>query len=418
MRNETLVKLEVHLAIREGNIKVGQLADNAGQIYFEYENDFMQRGLEISPLNLPLKKKLFNNISRPELFNLPGVFYDSLPDGWGMLVMDRVFRSKGLDTNQLSPLVRLAYLGNRAIGALSYEPDTNTVGQDSLKPLDLIELAHESKLVLEDETEKVIKEVIIAGGSPGGARPKALIGLNTIDDKAIYGVYDLLDEFQHYIVKFPGIGDPKMIGHVEFVYSLLARKAGIEMPDTRLLRGGKHHYFAIKRFDRIKNHKLHTHTLAGLLHSDFRKPEITYRHLFKVTSYLTKNHQDIIEVFRRMVFNVLAFNRDDHGKNFSFVMDNDGGWRLSPAYDLVYSSGIAGWHTMDVSGRRNPTREDFYTIAEEYGIRKTTAMQVIDKVEDAVSQWSKIANEFEIPKQVIEDISKAMDTAAIQHVPT
>lgn len=413
MRNDNLIKLDVHLSLRGGEIKVGQLADNAGQIYFEYDSDFIQKDLEISPFKLPLKTKLFNNISRSELYNLPGVFYDSLPDGWGMLVMDRVFRSKGLDTDQLSPLVRLAYLGNRAIGALSYEPDTNLIGQDSLKPLDLLELARESKLVLEDETENVIKEVIIAGGSPGGARPKALIGLNTIDDKAVYGVYDLLDGFQHYIVKFPGIGDPRMIGHVEFVYSLLARKAGIDMTDTRLLRGGKQHFFAIKRFDRDKNHKLHTHTLAGLLQSDFRKPEITYSHLLKVTNYLTKNHQDIIEVFRRMVFNVLAFNRDDHAKNFSFIMKNDGSWSLSPAYDLVYSSGIAGWHTMDISGARNPTKEDLYTIAEEYAIRRPKATQIIDQVADAVSHWSKIANEYEIPKQVIEDISKAMNTVAL-----
>lgn len=413
MSDKNFIKLEVFLSLQGEKIKVGQLADNAGKIYFEYEKIFMQRGLEISPFKLPLEKKLFNNVSRPELFGLPGVFYDSLPDGWGLLVMDRVFRSEGLEPSRLSPLVRLAYLGSRAIGALSYEPDTNLVGQDSLKPLDLIELARESKLVLEDETENVIKEVIIAGGSPGGARPKALIGLNTANDKAVYGVYDLMEGFLHYIVKFPGIGDPKMVGHVEYVYSLLARNAGIEMPDTCLLRGGKQYFFAIKRFDRKKNHKLHTHTLAGLLQSDFRKPETTYRHLLKVTSFLTKNHQDIIEVFRRMVFNVLAFNRDDHAKNFSFIMDDEGCWSLSPAYDLVYSSGIAGWHTMDISGTINPSQEDLIVIASEFGIREPKAKQIINQVIDAVSLWSKMANEYDIPKKVIEEISRAMKTVVL-----
>lgn len=412
MAKSELDKLNVHLKIDAASVLVGELAESKGQVYFEYDENFLQRNLEISPFKLSLQQRFYQQSSRPELFGLPGVFYDSLPDGWGLLVMDRVFRSKGVDPDRLSPLARLAYVGDRAIGALSYEPLSDLFEHSQSLALDLAELARESELILEGETERVIKEVVIAGGSPGGARPKALIGLNETNNEAIYGVYDIPDAYEHYVVKFRGFKEAKNIGVVEYIYSLMAKQAGINMPQTRLLHSGADRFFAIKRFDRDGNHRRHTHTLAGLLQSDFRKPEISYGHFLKVTGYLTHDQADVLEAFRRMVFNVLAYNRDDHSKNFSYVMDTQGQWRLSPAYDVVYSPGAAGWHTMDINGERDPGSKALLQLAQEHGIKKKVALTVIDQVRDAVNQWSRLAQEYELDDQTTHQIQERLDWMA------
>ncbi|MDH5801205.1 MAG: type II toxin-antitoxin system HipA family toxin [Gammaproteobacteria bacterium] len=403
-------KLSVVLRRGGESLPVGELAESRGQIYFEYDESFRQRNLEISPFKLPLRQKFFQQISRSELFGLPGVFYDSLPDGWGLLVMDRVFRSKGLDPDSISPLSRLAYVGDRAIGALSYKPQSDLFEPGQSLALDLAELARESELILEGETEHVVKEVVVAGGSPGGARPKALIGLNVSTDAAVYGVYDIGPGYEHYVVKFRGFREPKSVGIVEYIYSIMARKSGINMPETRLLRSGQDQFFAIKRFDRQGNLRVHTHTLAGLLHSDFRKPEISYGHFLKVTQHLTHNHEEVLEAFRRMVFNILAYNRDDHAKNFSYIMDENGSWSLSPAYDVVYSAGAAGWHTMDISGEKHPQLQAVLALAKEHGIKKAAAVEVVDQVRMAVSAWNELAQEHAVDYETVQKVQTALDS--------
>lgn len=409
MANSELNKLDIYLDLQSHRVRVGELAETRGQVFFEFDEYFAQQGLDISPFKLPLQQRFFKQISRSELFGLPGVFYDSLPDGWGLLVMDRVFRSKGVDPDNLSPLARLAYVGDRAIGALIYEPQSELFEQSKLMALDLAELARESNLILEGEVEHVIKEVVVAGGSPGGARPKALIGLNKETESAVYGVYDIPQGYEHFVVKFRGFKESRSVGMVEYLYSLMARNAGINIPETRLLSGGKDQFFAIKRFDRNGNKRLHTHTLAGLLHSDFRKPEISYGHFFKVTSYLTHNQDDVVEAFRRMIFNVYAYNRDDHSKNISYVMDQEGQWSLSPAYDLVYSHGAAGWHTMDICGAKNPQLSAMLQLAQEHGIKKAKAIEIVDKVRDAVSRWPALAQEYQLDYETTTRIQNSLD---------
>ena len=182
------------------------------------------------------------------------------------------------------------------------------------------------------------------------------------------------------------------------------------MPETRLLQAGTDQFFAIKRFDRNGNQRVHTHTLAGLLHSDFRKPEISYAHFFKVTSYLTHNQSDVLEAFRRMVFNVFSCNRDDHAKNFSYVMDSEGQWRLSPAYDVVFSMGAAGWHTMDVCGEKNPSLSALMALAQEHGIKKKTVTEVVGQVRAAVSQWQSLAGDYELDFETTKRIQSALNT--------
>jgi len=403
--NEFL-KISVYLDLQGESYHVGQLADNKGSIIFEYDDDFMDRGLELSPIKLPINKKLYVDAGRPEFFQLPGLFYDALPDGWGLLVMDRTFRAAGQEPDRISPLTRLAYLGNRAMGALRFEPEHELYDSEKDKPLDLAEMARESGKILSGETETLLKDIMVAGGSPGGARPKALIGLNTKTDTAIHGAYDIPEEYSHYVVKFRGLSEPESTGAVEYVYAIMAREAGIFMPETRLLSCGEERFFAVKRFDREGNNKIHMHTLGGLLHADFRKPEAEYLHFLKATSHLTKNFQDVLEAYRRMVFNVLAYNRDDHVKNFSFLMDLSGQWQLSPAYDLTYSPGMGGWHTMGLgTSSKDPGKKEFMLVAEKMGIKTKQANEVIQQVSQAVMQWEKYAREYDVAPGVIKKIN-------------
>jgi len=405
MHINEFLKISVYLDLQGESFHVGQLADNKGRIIFEYDDDFMGRGLELSPIKLPVSKKLHVDAGRPEFFQLPGLFYDALPDGWGLLVMDRAFRAAGLEPDRVSPLTRLAYLGNRAMGALRFEPEHELFESVKDKPLDLAELARESENILKGETETLLKDIIIAGGSPGGARPKALIGLNTKTNMAIHGAYDIPKEYCHYVVKFRGLSEPNSTGAVEYVYSIMARNAGISMPETKLLSCDQERFFAIKRFDREGNNKIHMHTLGGLLHADFRKPEAEYLHFLKATSLLTKNFKDVLEAYRRMVFNVLAYNRDDHVKNFSYIMDLSGRWQLSPAYDLVYSPGMGGWHTMDLgTGSKDPGLKEFNLIADKMGIKPNQATRIIQRVSAAVQEWHTHAKEYDVAPGVSKKI--------------
>ena len=407
MKSSDFIKLSIYLDLQGQSFHVGQLADNKGSIIFEYDDDFMHTGLELSPFNLPLNKKLHVDAGRPEFFRLPGLFYDALPDGWGLLVMDRALRNAGVEPDRMSPLTRLAYMGTRSMGALRFEPEQMFFAAEQHKPLDLLHLAEESEKILKGSTETLLKDIIVAGGSPGGARPKALIGLNTDDNTAIHGAYDIPAEYEHYVVKFRGLSEPNSMGAVEYVYSIMARNAGITMPETRLLQCGNERFFAVKRFDREGNNKIHMHTLGGLLLADFRKPEAEYLHLLKVAMHLTKNFQAVQEAYRRMVFNVLAYNRDDHVKNFSFIMDATGRWQLSPAYDLTYSPGIGGWHTMDLgTGVQDPSTKEFMLVADKIGIKIQQAQDIIDQVSNAVMQWESLATQYDVEPGTMKKINK------------
>ena len=225
------------------------------------------------------------------------------------------------------------------------------------------------------------------------------------------GVGDLPNAYEHYIVKFCAKEDQKSSGVVEYIYSLMAREAGLNIPDTQLIEfDNNHRFFAIKRFDRIANNKLHCHTLAGLIHSDFRVPEVTYDHLFRVTMALTHDQRAVEDAFRQMLFNIMAYNRDDHAKNFSFIMDAKGKWSLSPAYDLVFSSGINGWHTLSIGAGHqiNPEIKDVYKIAENFNIHKKTVDKMLSRIKQAMSQWSVLAKQYGIEANLVSRIEKQL----------
>jgi serine/threonine-protein kinase HipA len=369
---------------------VGQLAEAEHRVYFEYAPDMLERGLWLSPLKLPLEGGLHEHTDR-EFGPLPGLFDDSLPDGWGLLLMDRHFRKAGLEPAGVSCLDRLAFLGTRTMGALTYHPpvDLEDAGRGMF---DLQALADQSRRILAGSSEDVLPDLLRAGGSPAGARPKVLVGLR--GEEILSGEDDLPDGYEHWIVKFFAKDDSPDTGAVEYAYSLMAREAGIDMPPCRVFEtidGDR--FFGARRFDRRGNRRFHVHSFGNLIHANFRIPSCDYGQLLKVTSILTRNHQDVLRCYRRMVFNVLAHNRDDHVKNFAFVMSDDGEWSLSPAYDLTYSTGPGGEHSMTVAGEgRDPGRGDLLRLADPAGISPKAAGAIIDEVTAGVHRWPDHAN--------------------------
>jgi len=386
-------KLEVRLDWGDEQRVVGTLAEQHRRIYFEYDVAFLDSALPISPFKLPLRAGLFEHTER-EFAPVFGAFNDSLPDGWGLLLMDREFRKRGFDPATLSPLDRLAYIGRRGMGALSYHPPTAATDEERGLAIDLAALARQAERVLEGSAEEILPALRIAGGSPAGARPKVLVGVRD-DGRIISGTSDIPEGFRHFLVKFGAREDPSDIGAVEAAYARMAESAGIDIPPARLFEtadGGR--YFGAERFDRDGNQRVHMHTLGGLLHASHRVPSMEYEGFLRATLILTRDHRQVEEAFRRMVFNVLAHNRDDHVKNFSYLMDRDGAWRLAPAYDLVFSQGPGGQHTMAVAGEATrPTVRDMLRVGEDCGLDSRRSHEIIQEVHGAVQQWPRFASE-------------------------
>lgn len=325
---------------------------------FEYDVDFLKDGFSISPFHLPLREGIFT--AKPEPFNgLFGVFSDSLPDGWGNLLIDRHLLSKGISPQSLTILDRLGIVGSNGMGAIKYIPDNHITTNQEITDLDFI--AKEIEKILEDTKGVESLELLAAkGGSSGGARPKAFIEHKN----------------ESWIVKFPSSEDSKNIGEVEYQYSLIAKECGIEMSETELLNNK---YFAIKRFDREGAERIHMHSASGLLYASHRFPSLDYIDLIKATTILTKDINEAAKLFRLMVFNIITGNKDDHAKNFSFLYRNSK-WMLSPAYDLVPNNGFNGNHSTTINGNGNPKIGDIKHVAKQCGIKQTIASSIFDEV--------------------------------------
>ena len=346
---------------------VGTLAKTPDRLVaFEYDNDWLVTGFSISPFSLPLQKKVY--LPKFEPFEgLFGVFNDSLPDGWGRLLVDRLFLKNKINPSEIDCLNRLAVVQESGMGALTYKPEHRfeTPQEES----DYDKLAQECSKILESQSSDNLDELFKLGGSSGGARPKILTKINRED----------------WIIKFPSSQDPKYIGEQEYKYSLVAKDCGIKMSETKLfdskICSG---YFGIKRFDRENGKKVHMVSVSGLLETSHRLPNLDYNILMKLTLELTKNYQDIEQLYRLMCFNVFAHNRDDHSKNFSFLYDeNKKEWHLSPAYDLTYSSSFNGEHATTINGEgKTPTLEDILAIAKGIGIKEKQAREVALDIKD------------------------------------
>lgn len=351
------------------NSLVGRIAlTSEGLCAFEYDADFLENGFSISPYVLPLEKKVFIADRDPFDGNF-GVFDDSLPDGWGSLLLDRFLKEQGKDLSKLSILDRLSLIGSNGRGALEYRPDNSFAANARFKDFDKISSACQKILEEKKIDNGSLEEIYKNGGSSGGARPK---------------VFAKIDG-REWLVKFKSSFDPKDIGEIEYKYSLLAKKCQIEMPETRLINGK---YFAVERFDRTPNGRVHTISASGLLNAHYRLPNLDYTDLLTVCKDLTKDQAQVVQLFRRMVFNVLIGNKDDHSKNFAFQYKN-GAWRLSPAYDMLPSAGFNDMHTTSVNGKGNPSMDDIVEVAKQVSISEKLAKNIYSEIKSILSKNNK-----------------------------
>lgn len=403
---------------------VGQLAENQGSIVFQYDPAWLRDGFDLAPGSMPFVEGAMPPL-RTVFDGLHGVFNDSLPDGWGLLLMDRALKQyRGLDRAQITPLDRLAYMGHRCMGALSYQPEL--MPERDRQPIDLADIAAQSERVLDGETTEVLEALRICGGSPGGARPKVTVALSE-DMKHCVSSFDGLPAgYSHWIVKFRnhnrhGAGDPIDIGRLEMAYADMARAAGLDLPKTHLVElkvnGKDEAFFAVKRFDRVGSHKIHFLSLAGYAYANHRVPSLDYSSgVLAATKKLTRSDDEVEKAFRLMVFNVFAHNKDDHAKNFAYLLNPaDGVWRLAPAYDLTFNAGMANQHTTSINGSGNPTLADIKKVAAERKIKNWVA--VVDDVRRAVDQWPEFADKHGMAKTRVSEIKRALTRVAKKCAP-
>lgn len=374
------MKIHNQLCVYYKKNLVGTLALTKNKkVAFEYADSWLENGFSINPFSLPLKKQVFLP-SKPYFQGLFGVFADSLPDAWGNILLNRLLKRNGIAVDELNILDRLAIVGTTGMGALTYQPEVMLTEQNST--IDLDHLAMECKKILTTEYSENLDELYRLGGTSGGARPKILTQING----------------EEWIIKFPSHIDVQNVGEMENDYALCAKKCGISMTETRLFPSKNcSGYFGTKRFDRIRNNgecseRVHMITAAALLELDFEQPSLDYHSLMKLTKILTRDYiPDVENMFRRMCFNVFAHNFDDHSKNFTYLFDEDSRqWRLSPAYDLTYSTTYYGEHTTTVDGNgRNPRKKELLAVGLEAGLNKHKCESMIEEIRTYVDVMLK-----------------------------
>lgn len=368
--------ISIYLNLANEKKLIGRMATKDRRYFFEYDPAFLQTGIELSPFKLPLQTGVI--ACNTTLFEgIFGIFNDSLPDGWGRLLLDRKLIHLNQNPNALTPLDRLLYVGNHGMGALSYEPEKE----------DITLIPHQNNLDLiadhiqqfQDNNDTYLDELLSMNGSSGGARPKVMLKIDNED----------------WLVKFRSSLDPIDIGPIEYAYHSMASAAGLIVPTAKLFESKNGPgYFGVKRFDRHHQERFHMHSISGLLHADYRIPSLDYKTILNATQILTKDYDECEKQFRAAVFNVLAHNRDDHAKNFSFLFCMKSRWKVSPAYDLTFSTGPGGEHCTMVMGEgSNPGIPHLLKLAEAAEIKKERASLIIEDVKHAISNWDKFARE-------------------------
>jgi serine/threonine-protein kinase HipA len=383
------------------NWPLGTLADNGQQLLFEYSSQALNEGLDLSPRHLPLQKQAMGNFPN-HLWRLPGLFADSLPDGWGMLLMDRLFRKQGHRPEQVSPLDRLSFIGHRGMGALTYEPDTQ--GDVLPDTMDLVALANESALVLQGEDTETLQRLALLGGSPQGARPKVLV---FYEPKTAHVSTVPMPSGSGWLVKFQALGEHKEVCAIEAFYAQLARACGLEVPLTHVFDlDEKQAALGIERFDLMQGLRVPVHSLAGFLHADFRIPSaVDYTTFLRATRMITRDEREVRKAFERAVFNVLFHNRDDHPKNLAYRLDAQRHWKLAPCFDLTFSQGPGGEHQMDVCGEGlNIQRSHLMQLAQTGGLDVRWAEQRLDGMLGMLDQWVDLIGEFNIRRSTAQAI--------------
>jgi serine/threonine-protein kinase HipA len=390
---------------------------------FQYDSAFIGSGIELSLLNMPLAERVyrFSNLNYETFYGLPGLLADSLPDKFGNALIDSSLAKQGRTPDSFNAIERLCYTGNRGMGALEYLPAIGPKSSTSnLVHIDqMVELASEIltqrenlNVSFDDGTkEKAMAEILQIGTSAGGARAKAVIAWNPSTNEVRSGQVKTKPGFEYWIIKFDGVSnnrdkelaDPKGYGVIEYAYSLMANASGITMEKCHLFEENNRRHFMTQRFDRLSNNeKLHMQSLGALGHFDYKLPgAYSYEQAFMIMRQLELPMNEIEEQFRRMVFNVIARNQDDHVKNIAFLMNKSGEWSLSPAFDVTYSYNPSGeWtsnHQMSINGKRNKfTRDDFEACAKVTSMKRGRAKKIIDEVKFAVSSWKKYAKNADV----------------------
>lgn len=406
---------------------------------FQYTPNFIKRGVELSPLTMPLQQ---NPYSFPELNfetfkGLPGLVADSLPDDFGNAVMNAWVAAQGKSPEDITPLQRLQYTGVRGMGALEYAPAINKSLLNKAQQIEIDSLIAVAQEVMNSRDQfsvnlatdrqadrQAMMELLSVGMSAGGARPKAVLAFNDDFTQVRSGQTTVPAGFTHYLMKFDGVtehnanretfGDPSGFGVMEYIYYRMATAAGIHMEHCALLPEGNRRHFITKRFDRIGNDKVHVQTLNGLAHVDYKKPgSFSYEELFSVGRELRLSRDEAEQLLRRMCFNIVARNHDDHSKNFAFMLP-DKKWQLAPAYDVAFSykpgSKWVNSHWMSLNGKREDfTRKDFHGL-ERFGkiFSPTNIDLILDEVIEQVSQWRTLAVEHELPEHFIQEVERGL----------
>ena len=407
--------------------------EDRGVAVFEYDPAFLKKGLDISPLHMGLEAARqgdgifsFPGLNRETFLGLPGLLADALPDKFGNRIIDAWLARNRRDAADFSPVERLSFTGSRAMGALEFAPPVyrdldHPVPVEVAEMVDLAQRVMDRRLALdveigmkEKESADAVMDTRRVGTSAGGGRPKAVIAIND-KDNVLSGQADVPTGYDYWILKFDGVtdlelGEPKGFGRIEYAYYLMAKDAGIEMAACRLFEENGRAHFLTKRFDRSNGKKIHMQSLCGVAHYDFNAAgAYGYEQAFSVMRKLRLSRSEAIEQYRRMVFNVIARNQDDHTKNIAFLMDRDGRWRLSPAFDVIYAHNPAGkWtnqHQMSINGKRDHfTIADLIAVGESISIPKP--LEIIRQVGDSVKQWPAFARKAGVRKDYIGEIAR------------
>ncbi len=384
--------------------QLGTLADDGRQLLFEYSPAALRQGLELSPYCMKLRPQAYGDFPA-HLQRLPGFIADALPDGWGKLLMDRVFRRSGLTPDAVSPLDGLAFVSGHAMGALSFEPASTLDAMP--ETVRLLDIAHEVQVVVAGAESEALMQLALMGGSPHGARPKVLVHHDPLTGAMSTAPFA---SGVPWLVKFQAQNEHKEVCAVEAWYADLARACGLDIPATRAFDlSDDLGAFGIERFDVERGLRVPVLTLAGLLHADFRTPSLSYIDLLRATRFLTRDEREVFKAFERAVFNVLFNNRDDHSKNFSYRLGEDRRWQLSPCYDLTFNEGPVGEHQMDVQGKgRNIDRHDLLALARQGGLPLTDAARSIDRMVSMASDLKASSDGKGIRPSTLEHIGAAV----------
>lgn len=383
---------------------------------FQYTSEFLDFGIEVAPVVMPVSKQVyrFANLNKATFKGLPGMLADVLPDKFGNALIDQWLIKQGRSPSDFNPIERLCYTADRAIGALEFKPTQRFFDHDETSQIEMDKMVRLASLVLQkkqfeidshDLDGQALEQILQIGTSAGGARAKAIINWNEKDNIILPGHVKPQAGFDGWLIKFDGVtenkdkelADPLGYGRIEYAYYLLARKAGIEIMESRLLEEGGRAHFMTKRFDRMGDEKIHMTSLCGLGHFDFNDPTATsYEQAFLLARQIQVPRDHVAQLFKRMVFNLVFRNQDDHTKNIAFLMDRNGHWRLSPAFDVAYSYNPQGlWtskHQMSVNGKRDDfVLADLLSAGEKTGLSKQKIKHIIDEVLGCLQLWPDCA---------------------------